>query len=300
MKILIKFFLFSIFYFLLSSASAEAAAGLYFKGPDGVVSVGDEFSVEILIDSDQSLNAYSMTVKYPAGSLQVLGFNSANSIIDVRRNEPQVLEGGSIKFTGASLKPFSGRGGIISVVNFKAFQSGNVNLNFSEAKVYLADGRGTKVVPSFNASDIGIVEAKGGVPRKIEFNDTQPPSIIFLNLTKDPITPGRKLLNFLVKDDVSGVREVLYREKRWFWWSEFQKAQNPTVLPLNVWSVEIKVIDNAGNATQRMINDWGALAESNFLLWFVMVLVAVLVINRLIRRKVYNNRRNAQDSSGEF
>ncbi|MEK7180763.1 MAG: cohesin domain-containing protein [Patescibacteria group bacterium] len=272
--------------------AAEAATGLYFKGPIDGVSVGDEFSVEILIDSDQPLNAYSFVLKYPTDNLQVIGFNSANSIIDVQREEPQVFEGGSIKFAGASLKPFSGRGGIISIINFKALRSGNETLNFSEPKVYLADGKGTKVVPGFKSIDIKIGEAVGTIPHKIEFNDIKPPEIVILNLTKDPITSGRKLLSFLIKDDVSGVKEILYREMRWFWWGEFQKAQNPSALPLRTWAVEIKAIDNAGNVTQRTIYDWGALVKSYFLLWFVIVLAAILVINRLIRRKVYNNRSN--------
>jgi len=290
----IKLFVVISFLFVVFSvaASAEAATGLYFKGPEGLVSAGDEFSVEVRIDSDQALNAYSILFKYPADSLRVLGFNSANSIIDIRRDEPQVLKGGSIKFAGASLKPFSGQGGIISIINFKALKSGSVNLNFSEAKVYLADGRGTKVASGFKSSDIRIGEAGEALPRKIEFNDTKPPTIVFLNLTKDPITPGRKLLSFLIRDDVSGVKEVLYREKHWFWWGEFAKAQNPTALPLTTWAVEIKAIDNATNITQRIIYDWSALSGPYFFLWFVIILVAVLVINRAVRGKVYNNKSN--------
>jgi len=63
-------------------------------------------------------------------------------------------------------------------------------------------------------------------------------------------------------------------------------------LPLTTWAVEIKAIDNATNITQRIIYDWSALSGPYFFLWFVIILVAVLVINRAVRGKVYNNKSN--------
>lgn len=274
------------FLFVFISVPPAAAAVLYFDGPTGAVGTGDEFSVKVLIESEEPVNAYSLTIGYSDAALaRIVSLSDAGSIADLKREPPQVTGPTSIKFMGASLKPFQGKGGLLFAINFKAFRPGLLELGVGGPKVYLADGKGTKIIPQAETFEILIGEGRESLVGGSIIEDKAPPEIEFLKLVDDPITPRQKLVSFLVKDDFSGVKEAVYRERRWLWWGSWKSAQNPTAIPLRTWSVEVKVFDNAGNAVSRIIYDWETFVKSNFVLWLILAFAVFTVANKRIKRK---------------
>ncbi len=279
-----------LFTFVFSEVAVFAyhAPVLYFGvSSEGGVGLGTEFSVEVKVNSDQPLNVYSLSVIYPADLIEFVSFNNAGSLLDLTRSQPKVFKDGRIQIEGGSLKSFSGEGGLLGRIVFRGIKPGEGNIVFENPRVYLANGKGTKITPNVRGQGIRIVEQGeviGGQEPKIGA-DTLPPRIESLLFIDDPVVQTQKLLGFIVKDDGTGIKEVLLSYRRWFWWTKPIPTQNPAALPLGVWSAKLIVKDNTLNVNEAVIYDWGAFVKYTLFFLAVAVFVAVLVINRVIRRK---------------
>lgn len=265
---------------VLFGRARAASIKVYFSAPTEVA-LGQEFSVRLLVDSDQPLNAYSLSWSFPVDKLELMNTSNANSIIGVWQNQPTVSISGLIKFDGGSFEAFSGSGGELLSATFKALAEGEAELNFGDTAVFLANGKGTKVTPL--KEDLKIYIKKAG---EIQFpidssstalRDGEPPVIELLSVERDPFNEKQKLLGFLVKDSGSGIKEVRARFRLWFFWSDWQTARNPTAVPVSAWSVGFWAADNKGNTVERTIYDWGAFARLAAIVGAV-VLVLVLVL----------------------
>src|SRR5437867_3971591 len=73
---------------------------IYIEGPRDSVAVDSKFSVTIKFDSDQSLNAYSVAVKYDPTVLNLISLDNSHSVIDVWPRQPVVSQVGKITFSG--------------------------------------------------------------------------------------------------------------------------------------------------------------------------------------------------------
>lgn len=192
-----------------------------------------------------------------------------------------------MKIIGGSLKPFQGTRGEIITINFKVVAEGSALFSFGESSVYLANGKGTKVIPQLKNLEINL-QSGGEKIEKIREADSAPPEIKILALTGDPIRPERKILGFLVHDAGSGVKETLVRSRRWLWWSDWQTAINPTALINSVWSIDFRVVDNQGNASEKTIYDWGA-----FLRYFLPVGAGLLILVLTVALKIVKRGRKS-------
>ena len=287
-KILEYTILLSAFYFLFSGIMVFAAPpSLYFEAPSPNIAPGSEFPLRVFIDSSSSLNAYSLNLNYSSDLLELIGFDNSRSIINLWQSQPVVSRGGSVKIIGGSLEPFQGRGGEIVTINFKAIAEGTATLNFGESEVYLANGKGTKVVPQVQNLKISL-QSGGTKIEKTREADSAPPEIKILALTGDPFRPERKFLGFLVHDVGSGVKETMVRSRRWLSWSDWQPAINPTAFIKSVWSIDFRVVDNSGNASEKTIYDWGA-----FLLYFLPFGAGLLILVLTVAIKIVKKERKS-------
>lgn len=277
--------LLSAFYFLFSHVLFAASIRVYFDAPPEVV-VGQEFPVRLLVDSDQPLNAYAISLRFPEELFALANFNNGNSLINVWQNQPIVFVGGDVKFAGASFTPFNGNGGELLVVNFRAKDAGEARLTFKDAAVFLANGKGTKVVPRAEPAAIRIKKGEGGVVYRGLTDisapiDKAPPEIKILSLDADPFNSERKLAGFVVADAASGIKEVSFRARKYIFWSDWQPARNPISVSSRVWSVEIMVSDNAGNVAERIVYDRGAftwlIVKAAFIIGVVAAALVVLL-----------------------
>lgn len=291
------------------ASAATAPAALYFTVPASPVPSGGTFSVAVMVDASQPLNAYAVLVGYAgSGRVTFLGANNAHSIISVWQNLPAAAPAagaaaGVISFGGGSLTPFEGKGGELMTLNFAADTTGTVTFSFGLSYVYLANGKGTKVVPqTAQAAVIISAPLEGGVTGIVgapptaaglgNASDTTPPEIAYLAIVADPSVAGQKLLAFRVTDAGSGVRETDMRTRTWGSWSAWQPVQNPAPLAAGVWEVDFRVVDNAGNVSERALYDRAALAWS--LAFPAAALVAVIMIAWwFARRRRYARRRGS-------
>ena len=266
---------------------AHAATAVYFEAPTSSVSVGSALPVRVLLDSDEPVNAYSFDIRYPAGLLNLQGTNNANSIITIQRSIPTASGGGDIVVNGGSEVPFVGSGGEVIELDFVPQATGTAEISFASAAVYLANGKGTKVVPQVESVTIAIVAASGTASSSPvvspvvfpnESNDVTPPQITSLSFTDDPFNADQMLFTFAASDAVSGIKETDVRYRSGFFWSAWQAAKNPVSLSRGVWEVDLRAIDNAGNVAEQTFYNWGAFA------WFAgevgaaVIAVAIIIV----------------------
>lgn len=279
--------LLSVFYFLFSPVLHAASIRVYFSAPLEIM-VGQEFSVRLLADSDQPLNAYSLNWIFQPDKFELINFSNANSIIDVWQDQPIASASGAVEFDGGSLRPFVGIGGELLEANFKALESGEAEFGFRNTAVFLANGKGTKVVPAKENLRIQIKVAEessqpGSDSVREIILDKTPPAVEFLSLEADPFNKGQKLLGFLVKDEGVGIKKAEARFRSSFFWSDWQAARNPTAVPVSAWAVGFRVVDNKGNLAERTIYDWVALGKVG--LWPAIIVAMAAVFWAIIRRR---------------
>ena len=281
----------SAVFFSAIFALADTGAVLSLKPSAEILSVGSDFSVQIFVDSDQPINAYSFDVIYPSDKLDVASLNEAGSVVDLWQSKPKVFVGGKIKFSGGSFSPFTGSNGLVYTVTFRAIREGEASIGFGgESYVYLANGKGTKIAPSLKGVNVDISGEGGGsgfgasstAERKTDFS---PPSINNFLFVGDPVSPDQKLVGFLVRDDKSGTKNVFIKFKQWLWWEDWEEAVNPMPVPNTAWAVRIRAVDNQGNVSEELVYDWAAFLRYLLPILLIAVFLVALVINRILKRK---------------
>lgn len=158
--------LLSVFYFLFSPTSASAA-NLYFSPSSGSHAVGATFSVSVYVSSaDQAMNAASGAISFPKDKLEVVSVSKSGSIFSLWVQEPSFSQSaGVINFEGIVLNPgFTGSGGKIMAVSFKAKSAGAAALNFSSGSALANDGQGTNILAGLGKAQFSLGGEDAPVP----------------------------------------------------------------------------------------------------------------------------------------
>jgi hypothetical protein len=171
-------FSFGIILFGLGFFSTAQAAYLSVFPASGSYSVGDSFSINILVSSpDQSVNAVSGSLIFPADKLQVTSISKTGSVVNFWVQEPSYSNSvGTLDFEGVILNPgFTGAGGRIITVSFKSKASGIASLSFASGSVLANDGTGNSVLDAANGLRGGQVAISVlGPPTEGESLETTP------------------------------------------------------------------------------------------------------------------------------
>jgi len=147
-----------------------AAASLYFSPSSGSYNVGQTFSVSVYVSSaDQAMNAASGVISFPSDKLEVASLSKSGSIFSLWVQEPSFSNSaGTVNFEGIVLNPgFTGSGGKVITLIFRAKAAGNALLTLSSGSVLANDGQGTNILTSmgnasfsFSLIDSDVPEAK--------------------------------------------------------------------------------------------------------------------------------------------
>jgi hypothetical protein len=257
---------------------------VYFKLPSSSITPKSEFIVDVLLDTDTSINAVDLQIFYSSDKLKFLGFNNTGSIVDIWQGGPTLLRSGHIELTGGVLKSFSGIGGKIISMSFRANDIGEVKLFFERNNLYLANGQGTKILADISSLAMTIVE--NGIKTVLPENKTidfTPPGI-FLNISKDPIQ-GNSLIIFEATDKESGIKIVEMRVKKWFSWGDWEIVENPVLYSSGVWQIELRATNNSNLTITKSLTLSNVLFKklSFVVLVFIFVLLVLTVYNKYRR-----------------
>jgi hypothetical protein len=187
-KIIIKFLL-TVFLLVATSffaASKTEAASLYLSPASSSVSVGNIFSVKVLVNtSGKFINNSDATIQFPTDMIEVISVTKNSSIFSLWVEEPSFSNyTGKITFNGGVPNPgFNGSSGYISTITFKAKKQGTASIIFSDGAVRENDGLGTDILTSKSSSAVQIL---GVITTTIE-KTTPVPDIKDKNIT--PLKP---------------------------------------------------------------------------------------------------------------
>lgn len=258
---------------------------VFFKIPDTSIAPQTEFSVDILINSKDSINAFDMEVVFPKDKLHLLNFDYKDSIVDIWQSAPVVLPNGNIRMVGGMIKPFVGDNGLLTKINFRSESVGDMNFSFFKDNLYIADGKASLAVVASQSSNV-VVENNGS-RLQIEnyFEDKTPPEII-LEQIKDPLSDSL-LLTIQASDNDTGIQKIQMRNKQWFTFSSWVDVKNPILYPAGSWKVEIMANSNGGALTVEQIFFKNEIFKKVLSL-FVSIFLFVFIFKR-----VYNIKKMA-------
>ncbi len=155
----IKFFVGIVVVFSL--AQVTHAANLSFSA-NTQYAVGDTVTVPVLLSTDgsESVNAVSVKIIFPADLLEITSVSKNGSIVNFWPSEPEYsASAGTAQFDGVILNPgWSGKGGTVVTLTFRARAVGNTKISFDpNTKVLANDGRGTNILKGTQSQTVAIV-----------------------------------------------------------------------------------------------------------------------------------------------
>ena len=191
-------FLFGLFVgavFFATAASAYAAT-LSLSPGSGSYTTNSTFTVRVVVNSSgQSINAAEGSLSFDPSQLSVVSVSRTSSIFNLWVAEPSFSNGaGSISFSGGLPSGYTGSGGTIMSVTFKAKGSGAAKVSFSNGSVLANDGQGTNVLSGMSGGTYTISTAAAPVPTtpttpSTPAPSTQPPEPEYVAPANTPGTP---------------------------------------------------------------------------------------------------------------
>lgn len=140
------------------------AATLYLSPSSDSYYKGKNFEVHILVSSDAAINAVSGVLNFPTRYLKVIEISKKNSILNFWVEEPSFSnagELGNIRFEGVVLNPgFTGTGGTIADVIFRADSAGSADISFTQSAILANDGLGTNILAGNSGAHVTVLPAK--------------------------------------------------------------------------------------------------------------------------------------------
>jgi hypothetical protein len=105
----------------------------------------------------KAINAAEGTLKFNPNELSVVNVNRSNSIFNLWVAEPAFSNSaGTISFSGGSPSGYTGSGGTVMSVTFRAAGAGSPRVSFTNGSVLANDGRGTNVLTAMNGGSFTI------------------------------------------------------------------------------------------------------------------------------------------------
>lgn len=159
---------------VIVAASPVQAAGSLFLAPNvGSYGVGSTITMRVVIGTGgQAINSAQANISYDTSLLTVTSVTRSGSIFTLWPSEPQASNG-IVSFSGGLPTPgYTGSGGLLITVTFRAAATGTATVKVVSGKVLLNDGQGTNVLTGYglatytitNAPPTTTTTASGNVP----------------------------------------------------------------------------------------------------------------------------------------
>jgi hypothetical protein len=240
-KIILSAFLFSCFVPVFADA-----AEIRIDAHKVSVKVGEEFLTDVIVNSEESINALEGTLSFSADMLTVRRIQDGGSSVNFWLDEPGEDTPGKIVFSGITPGGFSGPNSLAFSILFVATQEGDAPLTIKNLRLLQNDGNATEVSSTALRAVIHIDRGDSRT-RKITEADTIPPEDFTPTIASNPsIFDGKYFLTFATQDKGTGIDHYEVREGTWGW---FRKAESPYLLLHQKLDKDIyvKAVDGVGN-----------------------------------------------------
>jgi len=145
------------------------------------IDVGETITLTVSVSStSQAMNAFSGRIYYPTNLLGEPTINTSGTIVNFWTIQPS-SEAGAVRFEGLVLNPgFTGTGGKLFTVTWKAEGTGIATFELSQASVLANDGLGTNILSGTLPKSIVTIGQSGGLittPSTSGTNSPLPPLV---------------------------------------------------------------------------------------------------------------------------
>ena len=282
--------------FLLSLALFVAvpvfAAEIRLDAHKTEINSGEQFLVDIIIHSEESLNAVEGRLIFPADKLLVKDIRDGNSVINFWVEKPRIEVSGVILFSGITPGGFNGANNNIFSVVFEAKNTaesiGRAFIILQDTKALQNDGLGSQTALLTRDTAVSIKPGDSNVPKEILI-DKEPPEDFNPSIENDPkIFDGKYFLVFATQDKISGIANYKVREGEWGW---FTVAESPYLLKHQSLDrkIFVKAIDKSGNERVATLPPQKSRAwYKNYSLPVILIIVAIAY---LIWKILWKKRR---------
>ncbi len=157
------------FLLVCTAGTAFADGGTLYVWPDsGIYSIGDTFQVQVLADSGgQPINAAEADLTFNPEALEVESISTDGSILTTWPAAPHFsnLEG-TIGFSGVASQDFTGTGGLLITITFKALSDMQSDARLAAGAILAADNLESNIITTMK-SGVFNIEAQEGNPAVI-------------------------------------------------------------------------------------------------------------------------------------
>lgn len=151
------------------------AASLYFYPSVSTVAVGNIVTLNVMVNSEgEAINNSETSIQFPTDLLQVISVSKSSSIFSLWVEDPNFSNTtGQVSFNGGITNPgYTGSGGQLISITFRAKKVGTASILFSDASVFANDGLGTEVLSGKSSATLTITSQvttppSGQVPSSI-------------------------------------------------------------------------------------------------------------------------------------
>jgi len=147
---------FTIILFVIFFPSTTSAATINLFSDKTNLSIGDEFNVDMKIDSGETaINAGQATLKFDPNIVNVTEIHKENSVFNFWLSEPSFDNtSGQVGFIGGSSSGLSGKSLEVLKVKFKVKTTGTISLTLTDSAVTANDGAGTNVLSAVSGIEL--------------------------------------------------------------------------------------------------------------------------------------------------
>ncbi len=269
--------------FVFFIATPVFANELYLDTNRNEINQGEEFLVNLILDSDQSLNAIEGELSYGTSQLELKEIRDGNSVINFWIERPREVSTGVVSFSGITPGGFLGKNLVFSIL-FEAKNTGSADILLKNTRILANDGEGTEV--NYKISNKNIVISKGEIkPPNEGLIDTEPPEDFTPILSRDPnLFAGKYFIAFATQDKISGIDYYEIKEGRF---GKYERQNSPYELKnqsLNK-KIYIRAYDRAGNMRSVVFNPKGP--EKWYKSKWIFAIILILVLGFLLRKKIW-------------
>ncbi len=170
------FVVFSLFMVICFFPHKADAATINLFSDKEVLSIGDEFTLDVKIDTENiGINAAQATLQFSQDLVAAENFDKTNSAFNFWLAEPDINNNnGTISFIAGSSSGFSGKSLHLLRVKFKVKGSGTISLTLNDAAVTASDGSGTNVLSATKGLEIKSLSKSEVVPIKPQIINAEP------------------------------------------------------------------------------------------------------------------------------
>lgn len=235
----------------MSTVAQTARARVHVITSVESVAPGSEIEVKVTVGTEEPINAFDISLEYLPAVFELVRASTDNSIAQIWQSLPIKSENGKILFLGGMTKPFSGDGGEIITVVFKAKNSGVGNFLVTKADLALADGKGTLINGGRAKSSIVVSEEAVLTASEIKSSAPKIREVVF---AEDSVT-GSPLISVWTENDGS-VKEIQMRARSWFLWGDWFRAERVASIPKYAWAIEIRALGFGDEETRESLYRW--------------------------------------------